>query len=130
MEVLSFIVGWTVEYDLYKEKLATDDLQLEEKNKIQGKLRSLKNGIATLTDPDARNATRFVLEKHHSMKVYRENYRAEAKSPNGRIPAGGWEHWLGEFGFSDGAVAHIKDIGARGLVKRVTLEEADRIVNA
>lgn len=130
MEVLSYIVGWTIEYDLYKEKLATNNLPLVEKNRIQGKLRSLKNGIATLTDPDARNATRFVLEKHRSMKVYKQNFRAEAKSPNGRIPAGGWEHWLGEFGFSEEAVAHIKDIGVRGEVKRVSQEEADRIVNA
>ena len=83
-----------------------------------------------MTDPDARNATRFMLKMHRSVKVYRENYRAEAKSPNGRIPAGGWEHWLSEFGFSDGAVAHIKDIGARGVVKRVSLEEADRIANS
>ena len=70
-----------------------------------------------------------MLKKHSSLTAYKQNFRAEGKSPDGRIPDGGWEHWLERIGFSEDAVAHIMTFGAKGEAKRVSQEEAAKIVN-
>jgi len=119
MEVVAYLVGWTVEYDLTAARLASPDLPPEVQEQIRRTLRSLKNRLATLAGRDVRNATRLVLKIFPDNGVYRNNYRLENRLPDGRIPTGPWHSWLLEMGFSRSAIDHIMVIAAQGIAENI-----------
>lgn len=119
MEVVAYLVGWTVEYDLTTARLASPDLSPEAQEQTRRTLRSIKNRLATLAGRDVRNATRLVLKTFPTNAVYRNNYRLENRLPDGRIPSGGWYDWLLEMGFSRRSVDHIMVIAAQGHAEQI-----------
>ena len=112
MEVLAYIVGDTVEYDMLAQ------IPSPSRSDIM-RMDRLANDIATLTNDDALNATRYVVRRYNYVDVYKTNYTVEMGVPDHRIPDGGWDHWLREMGFSDEAINHIIDIASTGTVEHV-----------
>ena len=127
MEVLAYIVGWTVEHDLLAHEVASGDLSTQAKALKQKRMAKLADRLATLTGPDARNATRFVLKMHPDMGVYRQNYRVEKACSDGRIPERGWDHWLQHMGITEEGIVRIESIAATGELVTVSVEEADQL---
>jgi len=115
MEVMAYIVGETVEYDLLSEKEQTIGLVPFE----QVRMRAIENDLATFTDPDAWNATRYVVKSHPGAAVYERNYVVELGVGDHRIPQGSWDRWLMEIGLSGDAVDHIRSIAARGTAEYI-----------
>jgi len=103
MEVVSEIVGLTVEYDL-----------LAQSDPTAPRLGDIQDELATYTSSDAGNAVRYLVSTNQGVDVYRANYVHEQGISDHRIPIEGWDHWLKEMDFSDTAVQHIKDIAAQG----------------
>lgn len=101
MEVLAYIIGASVELDL-----------LEAKGTRVGQ--QLLNDLATFTGEDAANAARYVAKRFPTNTTYRKNEREEARSPDRRIPAGGWSHWLQRLGYSAAVVQRVREQAARG----------------
>jgi hypothetical protein len=119
MEVVAYLIGWTIEYDLIAARLAAPDLTPEMQERTRSALQSLKNRLATLAGRDVRNATRLVIKTFPDNRVYRNNYRLENRLSDGRIPSGGWYDWLLEMGFSRRAVDHIMVIAAQGHAEHI-----------
>jgi hypothetical protein len=119
MEVVAYLVGWTVEYDLTAARLASPDLSPDLEARTHRALSSIKNRLATLAGRDVRNATRLVLKTYPDNGVYRNNYRLESRLADGRIPTGPWHTWLLEMGFSRGAVDHIMVVAAQGKAEQI-----------
>jgi len=101
MEVLAYLIGTSVELDL-----------LEAKGMPAGQ--RLLDDLATFAGEDAPNAARYVAKRFPSNATYRKNDREEASVPDRRIPAGGWPHWLGRFGYSAAVVERVRTQAARG----------------
>ena len=110
MEVVAYIVGETVQYDLLQAKLLDPSLPQPEGRAIEAKLTDLATNIATYTDPDQLNANRYMIQQHPGNLIYEWNHFGESIIPGHRIPPGGWEQSLREIGFSDEAIQHILDI--------------------
>jgi hypothetical protein len=127
MEALAYIVGSIIEFDLVSRETGRDDLPPAEEDRLQRQQRSIENRLATLTGEDAENATRFVLKSFPNTAVYRKNYRVEARHPQGRIPAGGWSHWLGVLGFSEASLTRIRNVASSGTAEFVDPAETDEI---
>ena len=127
MEVLAYIVGWTIEHDLESNRLNSPRISTSTKNRIKKKLEDLENKLATLTGPDVHNAKRFIVWKYKDNFFYKQNYRKEALTPGGRIPAGGWRKSLKEIDFKEPALRHIKDIASNGLVQQIDQATTDEI---
>jgi hypothetical protein len=107
MEALAYLVGGSVELDLLEARGMPVN-------------RRLLDDLATFAGEDAANAARYVSKRFPGNAVYRKNMREEARTPDRRIPDGGWAHWLGRLGFSPPAVDRIRAQAARG-----TLQQAD-----
>ena len=110
MEVLAYIVGDTIEYDLLLQKSSVVALSAVENQRLI----NIQNDLATLTDPDAWSAAQSIAVKFQNCDVYLDNYVIEYALPDHRIPPGGWEHWLRELGFSDASIDHINSISSKG----------------
>ncbi len=114
MEVVSNIVGLTVEYDV-----------LSQSDPLAPRLVDIQNDLATYADSDPLNATRYLVSESWDPNdlganaVYRANYVHELTVADHRIPTDGWDYWLREMGFSDAAVAHIDDIASQGSAEYV-----------
>lgn len=117
MEALAYAVGWSVEYDL---RLAAGE--------PQASLGPLEDRLATVTGADAANAARFVLSLFPNNRVYRSNYAYESKQIDGRIPPGGWRHWMGQMGFGGAGLDHLQTLADRGTAQLVTPEDLERIL--
>ncbi len=114
MEVLAYLVGWTVEYDFTAALVESGDLIPQEKARKQRVLKSLLNRLATLSGDDPRNACRLVLKTFSTNGIYRQNYKLENRLPDGRIPPGSWHYWLRQLGFSLQAIDHIMVLATQG----------------
>jgi hypothetical protein len=129
MEVLAYIVGWAVEYDMEMKRRQSPELSISEIKRIQRTISDIEHAMATFTGKDERNATRYVLKKHHTNWSYKQNYRKEHTTDDGRIPPGGWDTWLIRFGFTHEAVDHIRAIARRGTAVPVDVDETDKIAD-
>ena len=109
MEVLAYLIGASVELDL-----------LEAKGTAAGQ--RLLDDLATFAGEDAPNATRYVAKRFPSNTTYRKNVLEEARSPDRRIPAGGWTHWLQRLGYSAAVVERVQAQAARGHLQRAEPE--------
>ena len=114
MEVISNIVGLSVEYDI-----------LSQTNPTAARLDVIEGSLATYTDADALNATRYLVKSENNVEVYRDNYVLEFGISDHRIPAGGWDHWLKKMGFTETAIQHIRDIASQGAAVYVDPAELD-----
>lgn len=101
MEVLAYLIGASVELDL-----------LEAKGTAAGQ--RLLDDLATFAGEDAPNAARYVAKRFPGNTTYRKNVLEEARSPDRRIPAGGWPHWLQRLGYSAAVVERVQAQAARG----------------
>lgn len=117
MEVLAYLVGWTVEHDLLLQRINQGQLPQNDREHTRQALKTLRDRIATLAGPDARNACRLVLSTYPDNPIYRRNYARESRLPDGRIPGGAWHTWLREIGFSRSAVDHIMIVAAQGQIE-------------
>jgi hypothetical protein len=115
MEVVSNIVGLSVEYDL---RVHT--------NPFDPNLDRIRNALATYTDSDALNATRYLVKSENNVEVYRDNYVLEHGISDNRIPAGGWDDWLKTMGLTDTSIQHIRDIASQGTAVHVDPAELDQ----
>lgn len=123
MEVLAYLVGWTVEHDLRVGEMKQGHLSQTEGEHSLRIVKTLRDRIATLAGPDPRNACRLVLKTYPDNPIYRRNYLRESRLPDGRIPGGPWHTWLREIGFSRSAVDHMMIVAAQGRIE-VIPEEA------
>ena len=114
MEVISYLVGWTVEYDFTLARLSSPGRTPGQQARDERTLATIRDRLATLTGPDPRNACRLLLKLFPKNAVYRQNYRVESRSPDGRIPPGRWHNWLRQMGFSRPAIDHIMVLASRG----------------
>ena len=119
MEVVAYIVGETVQYDLLQAELTalppTDPLR----SPVQDLMEAIENDLATYTGPDALNANRWMLKSRPGAFFYQWNYVTESLIPGNRIPSGGWEQSLRDIGFSDASIAHIQAIASQGTAQVV-----------
>jgi hypothetical protein len=119
MEVVAYLVGWTVEYDLTAARANDASLPQEARQRSSRALPGLRDRLATLSGPDVHNAVRLVLNIYPDNAVYRQNYRLESRLSDGRIPPGSWHAWLGQMGFARAAVDHIWVLSAQGRVQQI-----------
>ena len=123
MEVLSYLVGWTVEYDLITLQNISADLSTDELTGNEKMLEIIRDRLATLSGPDPRNACRLVLKLFPENPIYRQNFELENRTSDGRIPPGSWHYWLRQLGFSRQAVDHIMVLASQGQEESVDYEE-------
>ena len=120
MEVVSNIVGLTVEHDFISQIAPANRTQLQIDRLLQ-----IQDDLATYADGDALNATRYLVaatwnpDDAGANAIYRANYAYELTVADHRIPAGGWDHWLKQMGFSDAAIQHIQTVAAQGTAEYV-----------
>jgi hypothetical protein len=119
MEVLAYLVGWSVEHDLTAAQAASPGLSAAAQERYRRILKSIRDRLATLAGADVKNAARLVLKTYPDNPVYRKNYRLESRLRDGRVPPGMWHGWLRQLGFSPAAVDHILLLAARGQVERI-----------
>lgn len=130
MELLSYIVGWTIEYDLASYKRHHTPVNSSEKKKLDRTLRAIENHLATLTDLDSANAIRYLIKLFYTSFFYTQNYRKELRVEDKRIPRGGWAHWLKRLGFSRKTIEHIQTIADQGKKEDVDKHEIDALAGA
>jgi hypothetical protein len=119
MEVVAYLVGWTVEYDLTAVRAHDSGLPEDVRQRSNRALPGLRDRLATLSGPDVSNAVRLVLKIYPDNGVYRQNYRLESRLPDGRIPPGSWHAWLGRMGFARAALDHIWIVAAQGHLQQI-----------
>jgi len=117
MEALAYAVGWSVEYDL---RLAAGE--------TRSSLGTLEARLATVAGDDAANACRFVVSLFPTNRVYRSNYAFEKGQPDGRIPTGGWRHWMGMQGFSGASLDHLGQLAALGTPQLVSVSDLENLL--
>jgi len=116
MEVIAFLVGWTVEYDFTLARLHSSPNFTAGKTVDGNKLASIRDRLALLSRSEAHKASRMITELFPENPIYRHNLKAEDRYPDRRIPPGTWHTWLRQMGFSRGAVDHIMVLAAQGKI--------------
>jgi hypothetical protein len=114
MEVVAYIVGETVQYDLLQDELAVLSPTDPTRAPIEDRMDQIETDLATYTGSDGLNANRYMLRQHPGGFFYQWNHFTESLIPGHRIPPGGWEESLRDIGFSDAAISHIETIAAQG----------------
>jgi hypothetical protein len=123
MEVIAYTVGFTVEHDLIAAQRFSSERSRDLLTEDENKLTRIRDHLATLTDPDPRNACRLVLKLFPENEIYRQNYELEERTPDGRIPPGSWHLWFRQLGFSRLAVDHVMILAARGHAEWIEVDQ-------
>lgn len=123
MEVLSYLVGWTVEYDFIVERMKSPDRSAGQNARDERTLATIRDRLATLAGPDPRNACRLMLKLFPDNAVYRQNFEVESRTPDGRIPPGSWHSWLRQLGFSNQAIDHIMILVSHGKAELIDIDQ-------
>jgi uncharacterized protein YukE len=120
MEVQSNLVGKTVEYDLIQHAISQLPPGQAPHDQTTRRINEIMNDLATYVG-DAGDAAAYVLQDYRHVTMYQGEMVREVIL-GARIPPGGWEHWLGEQGFSqEGAIHHIRDLAGQGTPEEVYL---------
>jgi len=127
MEVISYLVGWTVEYDLTAARIGSEGRTAGQNARDERTLTRIRDRLATLTGPDPRNACRLVVKLFPNNAVYRQNFEVESRTPDGRIPPGSWHSWLRQMGFSRQAVDHILILASQGHAEWIDVDQVARV---
>lgn len=114
MELISYLVGWTVEYDFTLAEMLYANPSLEQDTEQKRTLKTIRKRLAVFTDSDPQNAYRKILELFPDNKIYQQNLQTESRYPDRRIPPGKWHSWLSQMGFSRLAIDHIMVLATRG----------------
>ena len=96
MEVLAYLVGWAIWYDLSSNPLVRLDLS--------GHIRILTGNKYA--------ACEHIRDKFYWVDVYKKNQILEDRTPLNRIPPGEWWEWLGYMGFTNASINRIFDIAS------------------
>ncbi len=123
MEVIAYIVGFTVEYDLIAAQRLSPQRSSEQLAEDKKTLKSIQNHLATFTSTNPRNACRLVLKLFPENQIYRQNYEVEERTPDGRIPPGSWHQWFRELGFTRQAVDHVMILALRGRAEWIEVDQ-------
>ena len=114
MEVIAYLVGWTVEYDFTLARRSYSLISPEQQASDDHVLTNIRDRLAKFTGPDVHNTSRKVVDLFPKNPIYRRNFQVESRYPDRRIPPGTWHSWLRQMGFSRSAVDHIMVLAARG----------------
>ena len=114
MEVLAYLVGWTVEYDLISAKLLETTISGERRAEGEAVLKAIRDRLASFTWTEPRTATWMIGALFPNNPIYQQNLSSESRYPDRRIAPGSWHDWLRQLGFSRAAVDHIMVLAARG----------------
>ncbi|MFN2263154.1 MAG: hypothetical protein ACK2UM_02740 [Anaerolineales bacterium] len=107
MEVIAYLVGWTVEYDFtLASKNSLQNLNVQ-KSIDNNALASIRNRLALLSKSEAHRTSKIITELFPENAIYRQNMKAENRYPDRRVPPGNWHIWLRQMGFSRGTIDHI-----------------------
>jgi hypothetical protein len=126
MEVISYLVGWTVEYDLTAARIGSAGRSVGENARDERTLVTIRDRLATLTGPDPSNACRLVVKLFPNNAVYRQNFEVESRAHDRRIPPGSWHSWLRQMGFSRQAVDHIMILASQGHAEWIDVDQVAR----
>ena len=113
MELLAYLVGWSVEYDLTLDRTLDPGISLGQLARYKSTMEAIRSRLAGFTGTEPRQASRMISELFPGNAVYKQNYRTESRYPDGRIPPGTWHYWLRQLGFSRASVDHIMNLAAR-----------------
>ena len=119
MEVVAYIVGETVEYDMLQAELLTGGPSGPQVSEIDARLRTIENDLATYTGADGLNANRYMLVSHPDTPIYQLNHVKESLIPGHRIPPGGWQQFMRALDFTDVAIDHVDGIASLGVAETV-----------
>ena len=118
MEMLAYIVGWTIEYDLRFAKQFDPHISPGQLARGESVLATIRDRLARFTGTEPRNASRMLGDLFPDNPIYRQNHQTESKFPDRRVPPGTWHYWLRQIGFSRAAVDHIMILAAQGKISR------------
>ncbi len=119
MEVVAYIVGETVEYDMLQAKLSAGGLLGPDLSEIEAQLLRIEKDLATYTSADGLNANRYMLVSHPDTPIYQLNHVMESLIPGNRIPPGGWEQFMRDIDFTDVEIDHVEAIASLGVAETV-----------
>ena len=114
MEVIAYLVGWTVEYDFTIAKRTQIHISPGQKARDDRVLATIRDRLAVFTGSEERKASRLITDLFPENTIYKQNYQIERRYPDLRIPPGTWHSWLRQMGFSQAAVDHIMVLAAQG----------------
>lgn len=109
MELLAYLVSWTVEYDLL-----SSGLYAEKGPEVDSRLATIRRQLAVYTGVEASKIGRLISDQFPEDSIYRRNIKTESRYGDRRVPPGSWHYWLRQLGFSRQAVDHIMILAARG----------------
>ena len=113
MEVLAYLVGWTVEYDLASIRLHDPEISDEEQVEVEAQLTTIRDRIALFTSVGSHAASRLICDLFPDNPIYRQNFETERRYADRRVPPGPWHAWLRQMGFTRTAVDHILVLAAQ-----------------
>ena len=114
MEVIAYLVGWTVEYDFTLAKRTQIHISPGQKARDDRVLATIRDRLALFTGSEERKASWLITDLFPDNPIYKQNYQVERRYPDRRIPPGAWPSWLRQMGFSRAAVDHIMVLAAQG----------------
>ena len=114
MEVLAYLVGWTVEYDFISARQLETIISGERRAEVETVLKAIRDRLASFTRTEPHTATRMISDLFPNNPIYQQNLSSEDRYPDRRIPPGSWHDWLRQLGFSRAAVDHIMVLAAQG----------------
>lgn len=114
MEVLAYLVGWTVEYDLTLAQQFDAKISQEQRARNESVLATIRARLASFTGAESRRTSRMICDLFPDNLIYKQNFKTELRYPDQRIPPGTWHSWLRQMGFSRSAVDHIMVLAEQG----------------
>ena len=114
MELLAYIVGSTVEYDLTLVEQSSPGISPEKDALAEKSLAALRGHLSLLTGAERGEISQVICNLFPENRIYEQNQETERRYPDHRIPPGTWHSWLRHLGFSRASVDYIMILAARG----------------
>jgi len=114
MELLAYIVGSTVEYDLTLVEQSSPGIPPEQFALAEKSLAALRGHLNLLTGAERGEISQVICNLFPENRIYEQNQETERFYPDQRIPPGTWHSWLRHLGFSRASVDYIMILAARG----------------
>jgi hypothetical protein len=114
MEMLAYLVGWTVEYDLTLARQFDPNISAEQRDRNENVLATIRRRLARFTGSEPQRTSRMISKLFPENPIYKQNIETESRYVDRRVPPGTWHNWLRQLGFSRLAVDHIMVLAARG----------------
>ena len=118
MEVLAYLIGWTIEYDLTMAQQLDAYISQEQRARNESVLATIRERLAGFTGTEARRTSRMICDLFPDNPIYKQNFKTELRYADQRIPPGTWHSWLRQMGFSRTAVDHIMVLAEQGKKSR------------